>query len=132
MADIEAPVCFNFKNSIYKRKGYYRKLVFVLLVFAYLASVCATLVLRLGDFSLNGKGKLHSKETKRVRRDTGLVLEPLTAGKLHLRVYIKFSIAVRSHMSQCMRFPTMWYVLPTKAQTSLRIRAVRSEPLLVP
>ena len=29
-----------------------------------------------------------------------------------------------------MRFPTMWYVRPAKAQTSLRIRAVGSEPLL--
>ena len=29
-----------------------------------------------------------------------------------------------------MRFPTMWYVRPTKAQTSLRICAVRSEPVL--
>ena len=89
MSDMEAPVCFDFKNSIYKRKGYYRKLVFVLLVFAYLASVCATLVLRLRNFSLNGKGKLHNEGTKRVRRDTGLELEPLTAGKLHVHVYIK-------------------------------------------
>ena len=31
-----------------------------------------------------------------------------------------------------MRFTTIWYVRPAKAQTSLRIRAVRSEPLLVP
>ena len=30
-----------------------------------------------------------------------------------------------------MRFPTMWYVRPAKAQTSLRIRTVWSEPLLV-
>ena len=29
-----------------------------------------------------------------------------------------------SHMSQCMRFPTIWYVRPAKTQTSLRIRAV--------
>ena len=27
-------------------------------------------------------------------------------------------------MNQCMRFPTIWYVRPAKAQTSLRIRAV--------
>ena len=31
-----------------------------------------------------------------------------------------------------MRFPTMWYVQPAKAQTSLRMRVVWSEPLLVP
>ena len=30
-----------------------------------------------------------------------------------------------------MRFPTMWYVRPAKPQISLRIRAARSEPLLV-
>ena len=30
-----------------------------------------------------------------------------------------------------MRFPTMWYVRPAKPQTSLRIRAVWSEPMLV-
>ena len=35
------------------------------------------------------------------------------------------------HMSQCMRFPTMWLVRPVKPQISLRIRAVWSEPLLV-
>ena len=27
-------------------------------------------------------------------------------------------------MSQCMRFPTIWYVRPAKPQISLRIRAV--------
>ena len=31
----------------------------------------------------------------------------------------------------CIEFPTMWYVRPAKAQTSLRICAVWSEPLLV-
>ena len=35
------------------------------------------------------------------------------------------------HTSQCMRFPTMWYVRPAKPQISLRIRAVLSELLLV-
>ena len=35
------------------------------------------------------------------------------------------------YMSQCMRFPTMWYVRPAKPQISLRIRAVWPEPLLV-
>ena len=36
-----------------------------------------------------------------------------------------------SQMSRNMRFPTMWYVWPAKAQTSLCISAVWSEPLLV-
>ena len=35
-------------------------------------------------------------------------------------------------LSHNMRFPTMWYVRPANAQTSLRICAVCSEPLLVP
>ena len=34
-------------------------------------------------------------------------------------------------LSQCRRFPTMWYVRPAKPQISLRIRAVWSEPLQV-
>ena len=37
----------------------------------------------------------------------------------------------KHNMSQCMRFPTIWYVRPAKPQISLRIRAVWSEPLLV-
>ena len=51
------------------------------------------------------------------------------ASRRHL-VAINIRI-VKSEMSQCMRFPTMWYVRPAKAQTSLHIRAVWSEPLLV-
>ena len=35
------------------------------------------------------------------------------------------------HMCRDMWFPTMWYVWPAEAQTSLRIRAVWSEPWLV-
>ena len=38
---------------------------------------------------------------------------------------------LQAQMSREMRFPTMWYVRPAKAQTSLRIRADWSEPLLV-
>ena len=36
-----------------------------------------------------------------------------------------------NYLSQCMRFPTMWYVRSAKPQISLRIRAVWSEPLPV-
>ena len=35
------------------------------------------------------------------------------------------------NLSRDMRFPTMWYVRPAKVQTSLRKRAVWSEPYLV-
>ena len=45
-------------------------------------------------------------------------------GPMHLNV-------LQYDMSQWMRFPTMWYVLPAKAQISLRIRTVWSEPLLI-
>ena len=31
---------------------------------------------------------------------------------------------LQGNMSQCMRFPIMWYVRPAKAQISLRIRTV--------
>ena len=39
--------------------------------------------------------------------------------RLHWR-----SFCAALNMSRDMRFPTMWYVRPAKAQTSLRIRAV--------
>ena len=39
--------------------------------------------------------------------------------------------SVLLHLSHAMRFPTMWYVRQAKALTSLCIRAVWSEPLLV-
>ena len=42
-----------------------------------------------------------------------------------------FGISYWKNLSQCMRFPTMWYVRPAKPQISLRIGAVWSEPLLV-
>ena len=38
---------------------------------------------------------------------------------------------IHLEMSQCMGFPTMWYVRPAKPQISLRIPSVWSEPLLV-
>ena len=34
------------------------------------------------------------------------------------------SVASDFDLSQCMRFPTMWYARPAKPQISLRIRAV--------
>ena len=48
-------------------------------------------------------------------------------------VYATRSLGVYTslNMSCDTRFPTMWYVRTAKAQTSLRIRAVWSEPLLV-
>ena len=37
----------------------------------------------------------------------------------------------QNQISSDMKFPMMWYMRPAKAETSLRIRTVRSEPLLV-
>ena len=37
-------------------------------------------------------------------------------------------IILKNYMRCDMRFPTMWYVRPAKAQISLRARAVWSEP----
>ena len=36
--------------------------------------------------------------------------------------YPTLTLMIHSYMSQCMRFPQMWFVRPAKAQTSLRIR----------
>ena len=33
------------------------------------------------------------------------------------------TLTIFSYLSQCMRFPTIWYVQPAKTQTSLRIRS---------
>ena len=41
------------------------------------------------------------------------------------------SLTYFAQLSRNMRFRTMWYARPTKAQTSLRICAVWSEPLLL-
>ena len=38
-------------------------------------------------------------------------------------IYVTIFCAGIIEMSHDMRFPTMWYVRPAKAQTSLRIRA---------
>ena len=46
-------------------------------------------------------------------------------------LYYSCSIYTHAYMSRDMRFPTMWYVRPSKPQISLRIRAVWSESLLV-
>ena len=43
----------------------------------------------------------------------------------------EYDIRLVASLSRDMRCPTMWYVRPAMAQTSLRISAVWSEPLLV-
>ena len=37
---------------------------------------------------------------------------------------LSFSQYKSTHLSHDMRFPTMWYMLPARAQTSLRLGAV--------
>ena len=60
---------------------------------------------------------------KRVDTDNLASLETIWSGS---------TLFLKDEMSRGMRFPTMWYVRPAKAQTSLRIGTVWSEPLLVP
>ena len=43
---------------------------------------------------------------------------------IHHNEHIVHITFLQNNMSQCMRFPTIWYVRPAKPQTSLRIRAV--------
>ena len=54
-----------------------------------------------------------------------------TIGKHKSNSHISKAICHHGNMSQDMRYPTMLYVRPAKAQTSLLIRAVWWEPLLV-
>ena len=42
---------------------------------------------------------------------------------IRLITIILITVDVQVNLGRGMRFPTMWYVRPTKAQTSLRIRA---------
>ena len=55
-------------------------------------------------------------------------LEPATLGLESSTLLLSYCA---HDLSQCIRFPTIWYVRPAKPQISLRIRAVWSEPLLV-
>ena len=54
---------------------------------------------------------------ERYQKVSKVNLEIMKKTHAHVQTMIK-------HMSQCMRFPTMWYVRPAKPQISLRIRAV--------
>ena len=45
--------------------------------------------------------------------------------------FLDLHLSISNDMSRDMSFRTMWYVRPAKAQISLHIRTVASEPLLV-
>ena len=55
----------------------------------------------------------------------------ISRGCTHLKSTFIIGRTSKIYLSRDMRFPTMWCVRPAKPQTSLRIRAVWSEPLLV-
>ena len=88
---------------------------------------------------MSSKGsRLRSGETKRIRRPSWVLpianatgTKVSLAAAFRLNITKAFLISYWFDMSQCMRFPTMWYVRPAKPQTSLRVRAVWSEPLQV-
>ena len=48
-----------------------------------------------------------------------------------LQIVTELNLTIETYFRRDMSYPTMRYGQPAKAQTSLRIRAVRSEPLLV-
>ena len=52
---------------------------------------------------------------------SGLHLCCMQTTKVHTRQYHYYSFMRFYNMSQCMRFPTMWYVQPAKPQISLRL-----------
>ena len=76
-----------------------------------------------------------SNKTKQIQ-NLSLVLPAKAQTSLCIYPFLQeHSLLMRNvlivYVSNDMRFPTMWYVRPAKAQTSLRIRAVWSEPLLL-
>ena len=71
------------------------------------------------------------------RNDNIIILITSAVGRMSLKTPLQLDdpvnqyelITVKQNMSRDMGFQTMWYVRPAKAQISLRIRAVCSEPL---
>ena len=100
----------------------------------YLCIVCSVLLWLPILFSLNSSLNAHSDgpagpEVLILVRFF-IILEKSLVRTLRILARVS-SVARQCDMSQCMRFPTMWYARPAKPQISLRIRAVWTEPLLV-
>ena len=68
---------------------------------------------------------------KKFEKNTDLHVKILLIDCYCMYIFFHVNWNERNKMSRSMRFPTMWYVQPAKAQISLRICAVWSEPLLV-
>ena len=90
-------------------------------------------------FKLFAKVISRQQKSPLVRTEISITYEKLTMNSMCLKTVLGVKQQVPRvleciwvyDMSQCMRFPTIWYVRPAKPQISLRIRAVWSEPLLV-
>ena len=72
---------------------------------------------------------LLSKNEPRHESSNNVVYVTSKGSDIQINIYNAFQL--QFDMSRDMRNPTMCYVRPAKAQTSLRIRAVGSVPLLV-
>ena len=70
----------NSWKSLYQKKGYYRKVIFLVLVFMYVASVCGILVLKADSFRTKEGKILTQREGRRVRRSEVLEQQPLSEG----------------------------------------------------
>ena len=70
---------FSWK-TLYQKKGYYRKVVFLVLVSMYIASVCGILVLKAESFRTREDTVPKQREGRRVRRSAVLEEQPLTEG----------------------------------------------------
>ena len=79
LVSMEEASLFSWK-TLYQRKGYYRKLIFLVLVFVYIASVCGILVLKAGSFRTQDDLLLTKREERRLRRSVVLQDQPLTEG----------------------------------------------------
>ena len=84
--------------------------------------ICDQWKLRCASASGQSKKSLHCLHARSLEADDGTCENTLLAK--HVR-----SIGDFVYMSPDINFPTMWYRLPAKAQTSLHIRAVWSESL---
>ena len=115
---VQSDICF--LNDVY----IYRAYLLIYLAIRYMYMARNSLIM----YSAR-ENKLHIiRETTKPKTSLHNVLShrSLLSSNTHIVVQINYC-----DISHGMRFPTMWYVRPAKAQISLRIRADWSEPLLV-
>ena len=85
------------KKSLFRRKGYYRKLTFLVLTFVYLACVCGSLVLKAESFRAQKEIRLAKRENERIKRSADLELEPINAGTYTINEHAVKHLKIGSH-----------------------------------